>query len=868
VAIEFWDGKVQIHGFYETRMSFGMEDFNRGNGVDMYGWLHVLNVETEAEIAPDGWGPFDMVAAFARVEVKYDCVWNHACGALPSVDAFGNQPKNLPDRVQNGRRTGFSGSQVSGLDRRPFWFADRRRLSSGEFWDVAEGQRASKSFAFGSTNSGLFAASAGPDGVLGDISDTRNEQGLPGAFFYDGRFTDPTTLLPGDDDAGTYLFHRTSRCRVGHATSKEANRAGYANRELLWSIDGCTVEPTGWKRRIADPFRDESFGTGPLGGDVNPVLRAINRDPDSVDFGTPLDPNGNGIPDAAALPLRPGSERNINDPNARRWESQGLWKPNFKTRRKLRGGEFGDFDQNFSLNDLRWNHGASQETWRELKELYMEFEMFDSQLWVRAGKQTIVWGKTELFRNQDQWNPVDIAIGPLAALEEARIALWGVRGIWSFYEVGPLEDVRLELVGLFDEFEPTDLGRCGEPFVPRLACDKSYGLWVHGETGAGVAGEIRPPDPWDDASGIEVGARIEFRYDRFSFAITDYWGYADVPHADYIYTYDRNVDPLTGRPRHTDTRGPCTTGDPTIEPDCLAPGNPLGDVIEIHSINQSVFAWVCAGTVGVAPIVDASACAFTLFNSTRNLSGLGPAGTVLSSILADSSLGRQRWPAVSGDLLGGPKIANALNAAFGPTGTDTLDIAGDGRVTPLVRLTNNAAAGNETDVDGLPGGLDRVLTTEQEALLGCGAFYLTDCDSNGIDLANAAGDALLQSFTWFEGTLFDPNWDAADPTLPQPGTVDAAFNDGPGGGVDAPFSKPGGLETGPVGHRFENGQSYILPGAHYDPTAFTEVLAPATTSPGTAAPAAGRATTSPRVVVTRSRARSSRARWRWFPGTS
>ncbi|MEN8160930.1 MAG: hypothetical protein ABFS41_12725, partial [Myxococcota bacterium] len=117
-AIEFWDEKVQIHGFYESRMSFGMEDFNRGNGIDMYGWLHVLNVETEAELAPDGWGPFDMVAAFARVEVKYDCVWNHACGALPSVDAFGNQPKNLPDRVQNGRRTGFSGSQITGYDRR------------------------------------------------------------------------------------------------------------------------------------------------------------------------------------------------------------------------------------------------------------------------------------------------------------------------------------------------------------------------------------------------------------------------------------------------------------------------------------------------------------------------------------------------------------------------------------------------------------------------------------------------------------------------------------------------------------------------------------------------------------------------------
>jgi hypothetical protein len=514
-AIEFWDEKVQVHGFYETRMSFGMEDFNRGNGVDMYGWLHVLNVETEVELAPDGWGPFDMVAAFSRIEVKYDCVWNHACGTLPSVDAFGNQPKNLPTRVQTGRRTGYGGSQISSPDRRPYWFAKRPLMNGGVNYDVDAGQRASKSFAYGSTNAALGAASAGPDSRLGIFQDIRNEKG-PNSLFYDGQFTDPTTLLAGDDDAGTYLFNRTSRCKVGNWTQKDASAAGFSNRELMWSPDGCRVEPTGWKRRIADPFRDESFGLDPTtGGDVNPVLLAINLDPDSDDFMMPLDPDGNGIPNSTALPLRPASNFNINDPSARRFDSQGLWKPNLKNRRKLKNGDYGDYDLNYSLNELRWNHGASQETWRELRELYLEFEMFDSQLWVRAGKQTIVWGKTELFRNQDQWNPVDIAIGPLASLEEARIALWSLRGIWSFYEVGPLEDVRLELVALFDEFEPADLGQCGEPFVPRLVCNKSYGLWVHGENGTGVGGEIRPEDPWDNTSGTEVGARVEFRYDRF-----------------------------------------------------------------------------------------------------------------------------------------------------------------------------------------------------------------------------------------------------------------------------------------------------------------------------------------------------------------
>jgi hypothetical protein len=94
-----------------------------------------------------------------------------------------------------------------------------------------------------------------------------------------------------------------------------------------------------------------------------------------------------------------------------------------------------------------------------------------------------------------------------------------------------------------------------------------------------------------------------------------------------------------------------------------------------------------------------------------------------------------------------------------------------------------------------------------------------------MDLANADASVLLQSFPWFEGTKFNPHWDTADPTLPQPGTVDAAFNDGPGGGADAPDSRPGEVETGPAGSRWENGQAYVLPGAHYDPNAFVDVLA-------------------------------------------
>jgi hypothetical protein len=636
--------------------------------------------------------------------------------------------------------------------------------------------------------------------VLGDMSDIRDE--------------DPLSGLPGDDDAGLYLFERTNRCKAGTWGRKDSSRSGYQTRELPWSIDGCDIEPLRWKQAIANPFRD--FATFGMAGDVNPVLVAIG-DPD-------------GIPDATALPLRPGAENPAGPhPNGPKWESQGLFVPNYRLRNEIRRGSFDSYDQNFSLNELQWNRGGSQQSLKELRELYLDLELFDSRLWLRAGKQTIVWGKTEIFRNQDQWNPVDIAIGPLAPLEEARVALWSLRGVWSFYEVGPFQDVRTELVVLYDAFEPTDVGRCGEAFVPRLACDKTYGLWAHGEQGAGIAGEMRPEDPWSSVSGIEVGGRLEFRWERFSFALSDYWGYNDNPYPSILFQYDRNVDPLTGRPRHTESRGSCATG---AEEACLqrfAPGQPGGNtldgeprsVVEVHSINQWQFAWACSGTVGVAPAVDPAACAFTLFNST-NESGVGPFAQVFSAVLAGSASGQARYLALTGDFPAPPSgtsISGAIDAAFGAGGTNTLFAPG----TPLVQALNNGANDDDEGAATFQG-LDALLSPEQEALLGCGTFYLTDCDINGIDLANTDASVLLQSFPWFGGTKFNSHWDTSDPTLPQPGTVDAAFNDGPGGGVDAPDSRPGEIETGPAGSRYENGTAYVLPGAHYDPAAFAAML--------------------------------------------
>jgi hypothetical protein len=221
--------------------------------------------------------------------------------------------------------------------------------------------------------------------------------------------------------------------------------------------------------------------------------------------------------------------------------------------------------------------------------------------------------------------------------------------------------------------------------------------------------------------------------------------------------------------------------------------------------------------------------AFTLFNSSQD-PGLGVGlAQAFSSIMAGSApFGQTRYLAFIGDI-------GAVDPVTGPGGV--LDLA-FGVTTPLVPLVNDGAPNEDPDVplQNVPGGLDRVQSTEQEVLLGCGDYYFSDCDGavhegpdgvlgtpddteiGGVELANTDASVLLQSFPPFDGSEFDPDWDTADATLPQPGTVDAAFHDGPGGGADLPGSVPGEPETGLVG-------GDVPPGAHADAAAFVGVLA-------------------------------------------
>ncbi len=736
-ALEFWDGRLAIHGFYGMQVRSIANNFDYQDGWDLTQWYHILNLEIEAEIAPDGFGPFDLISAFGRIEVRYDCVWTRGCGIFSSADTYGDRSKRLPKRLLDGRRTGYSLQAFNGDTRRFRQYSNPLQLSFN-LRDIPTPSRQPMTFSYipGLEN---LSASLGPDGEFGTEDD-------PFPYY-------------------TYGFMNPKKCLFGVQRQKgNAELVGIRN---LPHTPDCEIIP-------AAAMADKANPLSPI--DYNPVLGGVG---------------------GSTLPLRPAPNLLAGPRKGRGEVAQGLWLPNYEVAEMYRRDKFGSFDQNFSQDELAWNRGASQQDEKELKELYADIEMLDSRLWLRIGKQNIVWGKTELFRTTDQFNPQDLALGSLTNLEESRIGLWALRAVWSFYNVGPLEDVRLELAMNYDEFEPTDLGRCGEPYSPLPVCDKTWGLMAHGFTQAAIAGEVRPSNPWDSWSGIEVGGRLEWRYDRFSFAITDFYGYNDGAYVDPIFSYSRNVDPLSGRPRHTMSTGPCRTGK---EASCLKPSNALTQ----HSVNQQNFHFICATSIGFNAL-DTAACGQTVYNSQNLADTTNPLSPTVAVAVGLGLSGQD--PNAAFGVTGGA-IFLAL-AGYGPdaqnqvramTAGNTLpDFYPNGVVTPLVPLVVNPNDGPPMNhpiaVQNIFAqyGLSSVLTDEQEALLGCGPFYGTNCDIDGMDLMNSEASASMLAWPHFEGTFVQGTVPfTTDASRPQPGTV--------------------GFQGGPACTRYEGGKTFILPG--------------------------------------------------------
>jgi hypothetical protein len=725
-ALDFFDERIQIHGSFEQQVRAISDDLNAH--LDLTQWYSVLNIEIDLDIAKDGWGPFDSIGAFVRGEVRYDCVWTRACGISGGTNVFGNRSRVLPSRLSRAQNTGFAAT--TRVDTPTY------RQPSGK---IATQQ----------------VSNADPSTVppLGPvIQNFRGFNQLPAINTLLG----VRTVLNGIEYfPASYTFQRF--LNYGFALRDIRGNEDFLGTQVMPWDPKDDVDPHATLRDRVNPFR---------AADINPIT---------------------GQAGSGALPYRPAPM--FGPGQGSDSQAQGLYYPSVAYARYAADGGSDWFQQNFSQEDLAWNRGASQSQTKELKEAYLDLTLLDGALFARLGRQTIVWGKTELFATTDLFNPNDLALGSLTKLEESRIPIWAARVIYSFYEVGPLSDVRLELAADLDTFYPDDLGRCGEPYTPNPVCDKTFGLMAHGLAGLGVAGEDRPPHWWNDIQGFQGGVRLEFRWDRFSFALVDFWNYDKIPFQKRLGTYSRSVDPNSGRPSETGAPGSCPTGN---EPGCLT----ANEALTKQTLNQQYFAFVCSASVGFSPGLDSQSCAQSVL-TTSNPPAVAPIFSipmVLSQFFSGSPNGIF---VAKTQLVGGtgwlPTVALSVDPGDGPPTGFFAPLSGLGPFsTPGFAGQNNHRQFQT---------LAQTLTPAQQSLLGCGAVYGTSCDggnvssplnnnAGGIDLLNAEASALVQSWIGIEGTPL-AGMLATDP-VSQPGTA--------------------GFAGGPVCTRFENGRTYVLPG--------------------------------------------------------
>lgn len=165
-----------------------------------------------------------------------------------------------------------------------------------------------------------------------------------------------------------------------------------------------------------------------------------------------------------------------------------------------------------------------------------------------------------------------------------------------------------------------------------------------------------------------------------------------------------------------------------------------------QSESSSIFALICASSIGFGDL-DRTQCGQSV------VGGGGDEEPRKEAIGLESFVAN----ALAGNLL----ASRVLGVAY------TNDVA-----LPLVRLNSDpcdaflASGGADCTTTQGPRGvptfgassLNDVLTDEQEALLGCGPFWGTDCETDGIDLLNAEASVLLQSWPGFEGTVAGARW--------------------------------------------------------------------------------------------------------------
>ena len=198
--------------------------------------------------------------------------------------------------------------------------------------------------------------------------------------------------------------------------------------------------------------------------------------------------------------------------------------PAFGDRKSFKQSPFGINDRQA---ELATDCGDNAHPYCFVREFYFNFEYGDSLL--KIGKQQIVWGKSDAFRLQDIVNPLDLGLRSIfVPLEDQRIPTLAADFVRTIGQVGPLQDVSLELVWVFDRFLPIQVGQCGDPRAFSAACQGRQDVAAFTAIGIAVA-EVEERE-WK-LENTEPGFRVEFLVPepQISFSLSGFLGFQDLP---------------------------------------------------------------------------------------------------------------------------------------------------------------------------------------------------------------------------------------------------------------------------------------------------------------------------------------------------
>jgi hypothetical protein len=315
-------------------------------------------------------------------------------------------------------------------------------------------------------------------------------------------FYENDTRVRGKDATGERVglskFRNTLQVE---ADKKTASGWGF-HATLRGTVDGVY-------RLNSDQFGRDAGGPVQLGNTAAPVFQSLG----APFLNTPTVPHGGGISKAiaTALGLPPSNLFGINtsNPNAPFYTpNAGLrvlgdrWHGNagqvavavpvrpcdIDGRGCTDFGGYGDLTRS-QLEAPEFNDRLDF-----IRELYVKntYSLANGKnLFLKIGKQQVVWGRTDLFRVLDVINPVDYSRNNIYdELQDIRIPMWIAQAEYRMGASESMQDRNLQVVWNFDKFRPNNLGQCGSPNSALDAGCLLRGfktLWDYGGTVANFA---------------------------------------------------------------------------------------------------------------------------------------------------------------------------------------------------------------------------------------------------------------------------------------------------------------------------------------------------------------------------------------------